>query len=1590
MARKWGLAACGGLLLCLFAAPVLAAGPGASAGSLEDDLRAIDPSEHIERLAGFQSRFTGYPGCYEAEDYIAGKFREMGLANVEETPFQVVVPIVPDDERWGKRIPEEQRGPRPSQGATLTVGGRELPLCCVMPNYVRTPMTGPEGITGNLVWVGAGYLRDLNDKDIHGSLVLMDFNSDTRWVNAAKAGAAGIIFVESPHAFRIDAEQKYMDLPVPVARYYMQRKQLPALAAAITGGAADRIGAEEALATLRELGSADAAPVEANVKAMMRWEEMDVMRISAEIPGTDPQLADQALVVFAYYDGVSVVPALCPGAEGACGVGAMLEVAEYLVKHPPRRKVKFIAAPGHYQALAGVREYAFRTIYPRREGADATAKQGTGEPYFFIGLDLSSRHNSLGSFYKGHFYDQLTLGWNNQEVELQRAYAEYSGMLVEWMERLSARGAPAETLKYQSGIVPQQGRDWRSLMPDLVAFDSEVISMCGYPGITLATTGDPRNSINTPLDTFERMEPYLGNVRRQAIACAHLIKNTADAPVLPIQRKDVWKQHKAATLFGFTIELSLLAYMPKVPIPNATVAVSMLAPTVTSKSKSMMGVWTQDFRISNVQGLFEVFGLVDAQMFRVDGFALSPATGIVSKVAQSELVTASAASRAADWAERETDLRLNFFRAVCNTVFDLTDPLSLATLSRSGVRRGDSNSEFQPDEMVAFVGQQSAADVFSKPLAVFFTRRDSSVKYLLAATAVGYEGLLLNYQEEATGKERSKREKTGVGYRADQAENFIHLTGLQTAKDMHSLDGHRMDRLSASGIYKTRVWELYDQAEAHIREAERELTARKYDSFYDKVRMAWALENRVYPDVRDTATDVVKGVVFYFALLLPFVIFAERLLLNVVDIRKKLFAIFWLFVASYLVLRLVHPAFKLSETPIIILDGFFMLVAAVGTIWYLLAKFNIVMEHLRQKVDMIHRADVARASATMAAFILGISNMRKRKVRTGLTAATLILLTFTILSFTSFETMPARMLEYSSPRDAPYEGVLLRGLGWGPLSEFVTYDMMNFFRVRGMKAAPRSWFVNRQKTEELQIELQRVDGEGEAVANAILGLSPEEAEFSNINDPKYLRQEWFDPSMSDWPFVCILPTRMKENLRIEDSEVGQARISVMGRQLRVVGTFNSDELFRYEDMDNEEITPVDFVAQQYRQGQAGAGATQGGLALSATGEMDVETFVHRKSAKQEEEEQYVHMEPDRVLFTPHELNVKLGATVRAIAAGPGRAAGTAQVLRPFRQVLRELLSRVNLALYAGYADTPGATPKVHRVATRARLSMGGMKGLVVPIMIAALIVFNTMLGAVYERINEIKTYASVGLAPVHIGALFFAESCVFAVMGAMLGYLLGQVISRGLIHVPALMEGISLNYSSVSAVWSALAVVIVVLASTAYPAHMAGKLSVPDETRRMVIQKPTSDVWEIWFPFTVSSRESLGVMSYLYEYFESNDEDAVGSFTSADLRFYEETVEGSDRICLESDVWVAPLDMGVSQKVKISSVPDPEESNITYLFFVLTRKSGEFQTWQRMNLGFLKDLRKQMLIWRLVTPEAKKRLTREGEERLARKAPATS
>ena len=85
-------------------------------------------------------------------------------------------------------------------------------------------------------------------------------------------------------------------------------------------------------------------------------------------------------------------------------------------------------------------------------------------------------------------------------------------------------------------------------------------------------------------------------------------------------------------------------------------------------------------------------------------------------------------------------------------------------------------------------------------------------------------------------------------------------------------------------------------------------------------------------------------------------------------------------------------------------------------------RFNRHMKAYQAREAHVHETDISRASASYAAFMLGISNMRRRKLRTGLTLLTLVLLTFTVLSFTSFNTQ-IRYMAFAMD----HEGNLRRG-----------------------------------------------------------------------------------------------------------------------------------------------------------------------------------------------------------------------------------------------------------------------------------------------------------------------------------------------------------------------------------------------------------------------------------------------------------------------------------------------------------------------------------------------------------------------------------
>jgi hypothetical protein len=246
-----------------------------------------------------------------------------------------------------------------------------------------------------------------------------------------------------------------------------------------------------------------------------------------------------------------------------------------------------------------------------------------------------------------------------------------------------------------------------------------------------------------------------------------------------------------------------------------------------------------------------------------------------------------------------------------------------------------------------------------------------------------------------------------------------------------------------------------------------------------------------------------------------------------------------------------------------------------------------------------------------------------------------------------------------------------------------------------------------------------------------------------------------------------------------------------------------------------------------------------------------------------------------------------------------------------------------------------------------------------------------MLGAVYERVKEIHIFSSIGLAPNHIATLFMAESFVYAILGAIFGYLIGQGMAK-IITVFHLLPGLYLNYSSVSAVASTTVVIGVVLLSTVYPARKASEVATPALERRWQVPDPVGDTWDIPLPFAVTGYQATALTRFMVEWFEAYEEYSIGDFVTQDVtNFTEPTTYGISYI-IQLMAWVAPFDLGVSQKVQLRTIPTDME-DVFEIMLHLERVSGDVSSWRRVNRRFLNTLRKQFLIWRTLRSEERDR-----------------
>ena len=1367
---------------------------------------------------------------------------------------------------------------------TLTRTGEHFELQSLWPNEVRTPTLPAAGYEGALVYGGEGLLAQL-PAVLAGRVLLMEFNSGRRWLDVAALGVRAVIFIEPEGTSFRQSVEKSASAPLDLPRFWIDRESGLWLRQLIESG--------------QEI---------AHLTARMDWESRPAWNILGWVGGSDSELGQDTVAVQAYYDASSVVPAIAPGAEASMSVAALLEVARHLQADPPERRVLVLATSAHFQSRQGIGDFLRR--HARRHTYYAERLVDPIDIDLFIGLDLSSGSDQLGL-------------WNNTyDIALTRFFAPLARLIVEHGKQVAGALGRDPNRALVNGVSPLKGIGWTSYMPEPIITDGSMVMDAGLPALSLATVLDARLPVGTPLDRVAGVS--FPNLYRQVDLLKGVLGRSLSDPGLLDIDPNLYKAlpDELRDLRILTQRFQRRNQLPDEAVAGAVVALRRFF--FNGGPRQSKGVNPTRMYLTDANGAAYVPMLsVGARL--ASAYTLDPVTGAIVMApdlsgraeAHHGKPTGSGSLRlGVRWSE-PVDHTIVLFPTTAQEVYSMVHPGSLTMLRAPKIVDASGVPPRQFGYSLSYDEDELAGVLFG---AVRPEEKDR-LKILIGGV------LLVNSQ----GSD-SEEDARGIGYLP--SDGPLTRMGLRSARDMWLLDEYRLEALRAHAIENAALERLHDEARRMIDRATEAEEAGDWERYMASTRAALGVEAKAYPKILSTLNDVIKGIIFFLALLIPAAFFAERLLFAAADIRQQLLGFGGLMLLIWTIMSLVHPAFELAHPLVIVLA--FTIMAMAGFVMSLVSsRFNRYMVEYRNRAAGIHTADFSRLGAAYVAFMLGISNMRRRKLRTALTLTTISLLTFSVLSFSSFEDR-VRFLSFALDEPADREGVLIRDAGWYRLNPPMLDFAESHFGDSGV-VSPRGDIL---PFDDLGLPtfVEVISGDRRAKARGFLGLAPQEDSISRFGQ-QLTAGSFFEHSDE---LTCLLSDEMAADLGIDRTAVGSASIQLLGSSLLVRGIYSSTGVDELRDLDGGTLMPIDF--------------SQSAFATAVGPSTDIEQESGGTG-------RFDHLAAADVIVLPYETNRSFGGDLKSVAVRFDADDDS-------RGLIEAFLSRIDTDLYAGLRVNEGERFEAFRYTSLGLTSVRGLGALVIPFLIAVLIILNAMLGAVYERFREIGIYSSVGLAPVHISFLFLAEACVFAVLGVTLGYVVGQASGKILLALD-LLHGVELNYSSSAGVTAAVLVMGVVLLSTLYPARVAARLAVPDTVKRWKPSPPDGDEWRFPFPFNISQADAQGACGFLFAWFNAFSGATAGSFYTENVQLSRDLKsEDSETPTwrVEFDMWLSPFDLGVAQKARIEFAPT-ETPGMYAIDMTLVRSSGEHFHWRRLNPRFFTQLRKQLLIWNTLNAE---------------------
>lgn len=1526
-------------------------------------LPAQQKNSEIPILPEVADRSTGSAGAQVTADYIIKMLKSAGL----ETGTQEFTAPVPS-----------------SEFASIETGGESFSLHPWGPNLVYLSTTPPEGISGPLIYAGNGAFPQFDGKSVEGGIVLMDMNSQGNWLNGASFGASAIIFLGNPDSTREEYRQKNTTSPLAIPRFW---------------------ASPEDGRRLIELAGGDARAV---LKAASSWKTLTIRNCYGLLRGKNHDLGRELVILEAPYDTYAQVVGLGPGADESVSASILLSLAKRLSRDPPERSILFVFSGGNRVELSGVRHFIQALSGSEKDSGKDLKRLMKMKGKLEQELDLARRKNALEvndpqgmemlvrmiAEKARDRSDELSrkqremrgqenalsdlrslriLSWTTrlsglgpkeislvpgllaqaaadaqldlQEVELRIAsqqsalklkktleghkpvlfvsldlssHSQTLGLiddgatypLKENIKRMSRAGKLGQLLErigvevsHSSGVSDLTMHTGEySGQADAISggfrYGSDVAAIAGLPAVALVSSGDAHIFRTTPYDTPDHLNSQ--NVKLLADFVPPLLSRVVSHPSL--------KNAVQPGVSGFASLSGQAMYIRSGELFPDQPALGTIVSVFQGDSLFRAAV--------NRDGMFSVPGLVNNRLTSekaiIESYSIDPGSGRISSAA--DRVRTGKDNYRVRMKSGSVSTSLVMFRCEQTDVIPVLNPATLGYLTRPEVL--DAKTDSSPIRYWS-----SRMDSRDHMAVSVFLEKGTRFKLGVAESLLGKEFLLLGASPE---------NPTGAGFLIG-SPGTIPFACLQTAKDLYYLSGSRLAALAGHGIVNQTLESLYKSSGLDLDRARNSLSERRYSEFWRDVIPAWAKVDVVYREIDREQRDVLMGVIFFIALFIPFAYCMERYIFGFRSIYKQILGFLGILIASILVIRSLHPAFELTYSPMVVILAFFIVGLSLGVSWIIFMRFEREME--RGKGGHLSNVQhVSSRQALGAGFAIGVSNLNRRKMRTALTCTTLVILTFTIMSFTnvknSIRTVRTRIAD-----EAAYRGLLIRSQFGLPM----TFMTLEDFKVRFDPGTiwPKGWIKPKGSSQR---NIASIFANGRSLPiEGILGVG------SNAPDAMkkvLVSGGWFEKDRLN---SILLPIKMCERLGMNPDEVIGASVQLLGSSFIIAGIFDDTRLEALKDLDQKPILPAYLESANENVSEAETEAIQ-------SGEQILPQSLN-----------YRYADAGRTVLIAFEANIRLGGDLETIAVMTGSSPS---------QAAEDLSSWLAYPIFTGDG---GAWYE----STSTALRYQGAANLLVPILIVILITLNTMISHVYERKREIATYTSVGLAPAHVGFLFIVEALSLAVISTVFGYILAQ-FSAHFLAGTYLFSQLTFNYSSLASVACMFLVFSVVFLAALYPARVATSIAMPDVNRIWRLPDPEGDSIRMNLPFLLKAEEEFGIMNFLQSYFVSHVDSGHGSFTMDDTRldmgtpitgYNKETFE----VCLvfEAIAWLTPFDFGIKQRVNLHCCPSEHDPGYLEIAIFLTRLSGEHSAWARANKRFVKDLRKQILLWRLLDAESK-------------------